>query len=86
MLGKPHLETMSDGVADRRKRLLISALTWGISQQGSCRIVILGREDSPCTRQSSLTLAAFRPWGSSQDDAARGAVDQSRGEGARGTK
>ena len=34
-------------------------------------------KDFPRTRQSSLTLAAFRPWGSSQDDAAWEAGSQS---------
>ncbi|GES19899.1 hypothetical protein Aple_027950 [Acrocarpospora pleiomorpha] len=34
-------------------------------------------EDPPHTRQSPLILAAFRPWGGSQDDAARGVLTQS---------
>src|SRR5690606_22901370 len=33
--------------------------------------------DPPRTRQSLLILAAFRPWGGSQDDAARGVAAQS---------
>ena len=33
-------------------------------------------QDPSCTRQSPLTLATFRSWGSSQDDAARGAAPE----------
>jgi len=38
--------------------------------------------DSPCTRQSPVTLAAFPPWGISRDSAARGAVTSVAGGGA----
>jgi hypothetical protein len=34
---------------------------------------------TPRTRQSMLTLAAFRPWGSSQDGRRAGSAAQSRG-------
>ncbi len=34
---------------------------------------------TPRTRQSLLTLAAFRPWGSSQDGRHAGSAAQSRG-------
>ena len=34
------------------------------------------RQDPSCTRQSPLTLATFRSWGGSQDDAARGAAPE----------
>src|SRR5699024_690022 len=57
-----------------------------MGDKGSCGIVISEKEDSPCTRKSSLTLAAFRPWGSSQDDATRGASDQSSRQRPRCTK
>ena len=33
-------------------------------------------QDPSCTRQSPLTLATFRSWGGSQDDAARGAAPE----------
>lgn len=35
------------------------------------------KSDSPCTRQSSVTLATFRSWGISQDDATRGVIQNS---------
>ena len=40
----------------------------------ACHDVILARtgRDPPHTRQSPLTLAAFRPWGSWRDNAVRG--------------
>ena len=41
------------------------------------------RKDPPRTRQSPLILAAFRPWGGSQDDATRGVcstVEESAGD------
>ena len=37
------------------------------------------RRDPPHTRQSTLILAAFRPWGGSRDDAARGVAITVRG-------
>ena len=37
------------------------------------------RKDPPRTRQSPLILAAFRPWGGSQDDATRGVGVHRRG-------
>src|SRR5262249_28831426 len=39
----------------------------------------LSNEGTPRTRQSLLTLAAFRPWGGSQDGRRAGSVGQSRG-------
>ncbi|BBY33403.1 hypothetical protein MMIN_14640 [Mycolicibacter minnesotensis] len=41
-------------------------------------------EGTPRTRQSPLTLAAFRPWGSSQDGRRAGSADESSGECPRG--
>ena len=43
------------------------------------RRLIRQEKDPPRTRQSPLILAAFRPWGGSQDDATRGVWHHSRG-------
>ena len=39
--------------------------------------VVTKNKGTPRTRQSPLTLAAFRPWGSSQDGRRAGSVDES---------